>query len=149
MFYTWKIIIDFFFLQVSELDTANENLQSSETRAVLSEETIANMNRDKGCNDELKSYYESQMKEVQQRLDDQEIARENLQQNLQESDALHQTQIHQLNSKLEEAENNCVDATMQLLSSTVQLQESEAESLALKQKTIDMQNALKVLFCFV
>ena len=59
----------FFFLQVSELDTAKENLQNSETRAILSEEIITSMNRDKGCNDELKSYYESQMKEVQQWCD--------------------------------------------------------------------------------
>ena len=121
-------------------------MQSIENRAILSEETIASMNREKGCNDELKSYYENQIKEIQQRLDDQEITRENLQQNLQENSALYQTQIQELNSKLEEAENNCVDATMQLLSSTVQLQESEAESMVLSQKNIDMQNALKVLF---
>ena len=56
--------------------------------------------------------------------------------------------IRQLNAKLEEAENNCVDATMQLLTSTVQLQETEEFNTILVQKSTAMQDSLKVSLIF-
>ena len=55
------------------------------------------------------------------------------------------TEKMKLNSKLEEAENNCVEATMQLLSSSVQLQETETQNANLVQKSTAAQESLKVI----
>merc|ERR1711935_74372 len=85
------------------------------------------------------------MQECKKQIVEQESQRERLIASMDEQESLHQTQIHQLNAKLEEAENNCVDATMQLLTSTVQLQETEEFNTVLVQKNTAMKDTLMSL----
>ena len=88
------------------------------------------------------------MQECKKQIVEQESQRVRLIASMDEQESLHQTQIHQLNEKLEEAENNCVEATMQLLTSTVQLQETEEFNTILVQKSTAMQYSLKVSLIF-
>ena len=85
------------------------------------------------------------MKECNERIIEQETQRDKLIASIEEKESLHQSQIQELNSKLEEAENNCVEATMQLLSSSVQLQETETHNANLVQKSTAAQESLKVI----
>ena len=85
------------------------------------------------------------MKECNERIIEQETQRDKLIASIEEKESLHQSQIQELNSKLEEAENNCVEATMQLLSSSVQLQETETQNANLLQKSTAAQESLKVI----
>ena len=136
------------FFQVSEIEASNEKLQSMESQVALSEETIASLNQDKSSDEEVKSNFENEMQECKKQIVEQESQRERLIASMDEQESLHQTQIHQLNEKLEEAENNCVDATMQLLTSTVQLQETEEFNTVLVQKNTAMKDSLMVSFNF-
>ena len=136
------------FFQVSEIEASSEKLQSMESRVALSEETIASLKQDKSSDDEVKSNFENEMQECKKQIVEQESQRERLIASMDEQESLHQTQIHQLNEKLEEAENNCVDATMQLLTSTVQLQETEEFNTVLVQKNTAMKDSLKVSLNF-
>ena len=136
------------FFQVSEIEASNEKLQSMESQVALSEETIASLKQDKSSDEEVKSNFENEMQECKKQIVDQESQRERLIASMDEQESLHQTQIRQLNAKLEEAENNCVDATMQLLTSTVQLQETEEQNTILFQKSTAMQESLKVSLIF-
>ena len=85
------------------------------------------------------------MKECNERIIEQETQRDKLIASIEEKESSHQSQIQELNSKLEEAENNCVEATMQLLSSSVQLQETETQNANLLQKSTAAQESLKVI----